>query len=84
MVRDTPRPTVLPTLPSFVPGARGTDPLLIPDQVALMLGVTRGTLEVWRSTRRYPLAFVKVGRLVRYRLSAVEHFIVSRTDEAGA
>jgi len=56
----------------------GSD-LLSPADAAAYLGVTVGTLEVWRCTRRYPLSFVKVGRLVRYRRAALEAFIVSRT-----
>lgn len=56
-----------------------TDPLLTEDQAAELLGVAPATLQVWRSTRRYPLDFVKVGRVVRYRSSAIETFINSRT-----
>lgn len=53
------------------------DPLLKPPQAAALLGVEVGTLEVWRSTKRYPLAFVKVGRAVRYRLSAINAFLAA-------
>jgi hypothetical protein len=35
-------------------------------QTAAFLGVKRGTLSMWRYFHRYPLPFVKVGRLVRY------------------
>lgn len=55
------------------------DKLLDQDQAAKTLGVSPGTLQVWRSTKRYPLAFVKVGRLVRYRESALQAFIEART-----
>jgi len=34
---------------------------------AEILGVSPGTLSVWRSTGRYNLPFVKIGRKVRYR-----------------
>lgn len=54
------------------------DPLLTEQQAAALLGVQPTTLQVWRSTRRYPLAFIKVGRLVRYRLSALQAFLDSR------
>lgn len=57
------------------------DPLLNEVQAAEILGVKPATLQVWRSTRRYPLDYVKAGRLVRYRLSAVEKFIRTRTVE---
>lgn len=54
--------------------------LLRPEQAAEMLGVTSGTLSVWRSTRRYPLRFIRVGRHVRYRLSDIEEFLRLRTE----
>ncbi len=43
------------------------------------LDVKRGTLQVWRCTKRYPLPYVKVGRLVRYRMSDLEAFLQART-----
>jgi hypothetical protein len=43
------------------------------------LSVKRGTLQVWRSTKRYPLPYVKVGRLVRYRMSDLQAFLQART-----
>lgn len=43
------------------------------------LNVKRGTLQVWRCTKRYPLPYVKVGRLVRYRMSDLEAFLQART-----
>ena len=55
------------------------DPLLTAGQTAAALGVTVGTLQNWRHTGRYPLPYVKIGGLVKYRLSAVEHFAESRT-----
>jgi predicted DNA-binding transcriptional regulator AlpA len=58
------------------------DPLLTEAQVAEILDVKPTTLQVWRVTKRYPLAHVKVGRNVRYRRSAVEAFIACRTVAA--
>ena len=49
--------------------------LLTPAEVARHLGVTAGTLSVWRCTGRYPLRFIKVGRRVMYRQSDVENFV---------
>jgi excisionase family DNA binding protein len=46
---------------------------------AQYLQVSPGTLQVWRSTRRYPLPFVKIGRNVRYRLADLQAFLQSRT-----
>ncbi|MCG3122063.1 MAG: hypothetical protein GIKADHBN_00439 [Phycisphaerales bacterium] len=58
------------------------DPLLTPDDVARLLGVSVNTLNAWRVQRRH-LAFVSVGRLVRYRASDVQQFINSRVRKAG-
>ena len=58
------------------------DPLLSVEQAAQYLQVQRGTLEVWRSTKRYPLPYVKVGRNVRYRQSDLDKFLQLRTVSA--
>ena len=56
------------------------DSLLTQEQAAEILGVSPGTLEVWRSAKRYPgLIYVKVGRLVRYRRSDLLAWLESRT-----
>lgn len=47
---------------------------------ARYIGVKPGTLQVWRSTKRYDLPYIKVGRLVRYRQSALDAFLTSRTQ----
>lgn len=52
--------------------------LLTPRDVAEILGVSVETLNVWRATKRYPLPYVKSGRLVRYRQQDVDAFIASR------
>jgi hypothetical protein len=48
-------------------------------EAAQMLGVAESTLAVWACTKRYSLPFVKVGRLVKYRVADLEAFIDSRT-----
>lgn len=48
-------------------------------QAADALGVKPTTLAVWRSTGRYSLPFLKVGRLVKYRLSDLAEFLARRT-----
>jgi excisionase family DNA binding protein len=53
------------------------EPLLTPIEAAAILQISVGTLAVWRATKRYPLAYIKVGRSVRYRKSAVEEFITT-------
>jgi predicted DNA-binding transcriptional regulator AlpA len=58
-----------------------TNPLLTPKDVATRLGVSITTLATWRCTKRYALTYVKIGRLVRYRLADVEAFETSRLHE---
>jgi excisionase family DNA binding protein len=54
-------------------------PVVSEKEAAEILGVTHGTLSVWRCTRRYPLPYVKIGRSVRYRITDLEAFMQSRT-----
>ena len=54
------------------------NPLLSEEEAARQLGVKPATLQIWRSTRRYSLAYVKVGRNVRYRQTDVDAFIEAR------
>ena len=56
--------------------------LLSNEEAAAYLGVTPRTLEVWRCVKRYNIAYIKVGRLVRYKKAALDAFIESRTVEA--
>lgn len=58
--------------------------LLTSEETANWLGLkNKHTLEIWRSTKRYPeLEYIKVGRLVRYKREAVERFLDSRTISA--
>lgn len=48
-------------------------------EAAQILDLKPGTLQVWRSTKRYPLPYVKVGRLVRYRQNDIDEFLRGRT-----
>lgn len=61
-----------------------SDELLDEREAAQLLGITAGTLAVWRSTGRYDLEFVKIGRAVRYRRSALQTWMASRTRTATA
>lgn len=56
-----------------------TSELITPKTLSEELGVNEQTLSNWRSTKRYALPFIKCGRLVRYRRSDVDQFLVSRT-----
>lgn len=57
--------------------------LLPPEEVSKILGVTLGTLAVWRSTKRYALGYVKIGGKVRYHLSDICNFVESRHQNIG-
>lgn len=59
------------------------DPLFTPSETAEYIGVTEKTLAVWRCTGRYAIPFIKVGRLVKYRKSALDTFLDSRTHGGG-
>jgi DNA-binding transcriptional regulator YhcF (GntR family) len=58
------------------------DQLLTTREAAEELRVSPQTLEVWRCAKRYQLAYVKIGRNVFYRQSAILAFIASRTIAA--
>ena len=51
---------------------------------AAVLDVSPGTLSVWRSTGRYALPFLKVGRKVRYRRADLLAWLDKRTRTTGA
>lgn len=48
-------------------------------EAAKYLGVSPGTLEVWRATKRYGIPYIKVGRLIQYRKSDLDAFLAERT-----
>ena len=62
----------------------GRERFLTDNEVADWLGTTTSTLAIWRCTQRYNLAYVKVGRLVRYRESDVLDFLESRLVKPAA
>ena len=53
--------------------------LLNNDAAAAYIGVSPKTLPVWRSTQRYDLPFIKIGRLVRYRRSDLDEWLERQT-----
>jgi hypothetical protein len=74
------------TIKSDIAIALGYDPKNPPvqldeKQAAFALGLKVSTLSVWRSTGRYKLPFIKVGRLVRYRVSDLAEFLARHTTE---
>ncbi|MBB3170164.1 helix-turn-helix domain-containing protein [Simiduia aestuariiviva] len=60
-----------------------SDRLLTPLAASQELHVSEGTLSVWRSTGRYLLPYVKIGRKVRYRQSDIQTFIQRRVHNFG-
>lgn len=53
--------------------------LLSREEAAQYLGVKKQTLAAWAHTGRHDLPMVKVGRLVKYRLSDLEKWLAERT-----
>lgn len=78
--------TTIEAIKADIAAALGYDPKNPPVQVddkqaATALGIKASTLSVWRSTGRYNLPYMKVGRLVRYRLSDLAEFLARRISE---
>jgi excisionase family DNA binding protein len=63
----------------LTPHVKTQSDLLTRKQTAEYLGVTSRTLAVWACTKRYNLPFVKMGRLVKYRIADLDAFITRRT-----
>lgn len=61
---------------------QSTDPLFNPPEAAEYIGISKDTLSVWRCTGRYAIPYIKVGRLIRYRRSALDDFLNRRTRGA--
>jgi excisionase family DNA binding protein len=59
-----------------------SDEIYDTSQAAAYLGVTPRTLEVWRCTKRHKIPYIKVGRLVKYRKSALDAFLAKQTVDA--
>ena len=55
-----------------------SSPLYDPGKAAAFLGISKETLSVWRCTKRYGLPYIRVGRLIKYRLSDLTNFVESR------
>ncbi|MCC2866313.1 MAG: helix-turn-helix domain-containing protein [Candidatus Accumulibacter phosphatis] len=69
------------TIQSIIEATRD---LLDEKEAAQFLDNSPGTLSVWRSTGRYNLPFIKIGRNVRYRRSDLIAWLEKRTRETGA
>ena len=58
--------------------------LLTREEAAAYLGIAVQTLAVWKTTGRYDLPIVKVGRLAKYRRSDLDAFLTRRTPSLAA
>lgn len=67
------------SISNFVSSHKNQSNLLTNEEAAEYLGVAPNSLAVWRTTKRYQIPYVKVGRLVKYRLPDLEAFLNSRT-----
>lgn len=54
------------------------DRLVDEHEAASVLGLKRQTMAVWRSRGRGPM-FVRIGRLVKYRMSELSRYVDSNT-----
>jgi hypothetical protein len=52
--------------------------LLSTEHAAQHIGITPHTLTVWRCTKRQNIPYIKVGRLVKYRLADLEVWLETR------
>ena len=59
-------------------------PLLDPNQAAEFLGVTPGTLAVWRVTRKVEIPYVKIGSAVRYTKPALLEHVRNNTCKSSS
>jgi len=56
----------------------GSAKLVDQNEAAAFLGISAKTLATWRSERRYSLAYVRVGRAIRYEPAALLAFVQRR------
>lgn len=60
------------------------DHLLTTSEAANVLGLPPQTLVNWRCTGRYPLPYIRVGRLIRYRTADLNEWIETNRVVKGA
>ena len=56
----------------------GVKNLLTTSEAAKFLSIPARTLENWRCNQRYDLPYVKLGRIIRYRMADLENWVQGR------
>ncbi len=56
--------------------------LLNRKEAAEFLGLKTMTLASWKATKRYDLPVIKIGKLVRYRITDLVAFLERRTERS--
>ena len=74
---------VVPSANVVATKSHTSEALLTEQQTAEILKIKPSALQVWRSTGRYSLPFIKVGSLVRYRESDIRQWLADRTHIDG-
>lgn len=59
-----------------------TSKLLSPEELSEFLGISVGTLAVWRTNKTYPLPYIKVGSRIRYDREKVLVWLDSRKQNS--
>jgi excisionase family DNA binding protein len=67
----------LASQPAVEQTSERADLLTVPE-AAKFLGVAKQTLDIWRSSKRYNLPFLKVGRIVRYKRADLDRWLANR------
>ncbi len=65
----------------FPTASRFESNMLTSKQAAKYLGISSGTLAVWRCVKQYEIPYYKVGKSVRYRMEDLEKFMSDRRVE---
>jgi hypothetical protein len=75
---ETPR-SILGILDGVTLANLPDDSRLTPTQTAQILNVSKDTLQIWRSTGRHNLPYVKVGGRVNYRVGDIRDWLTRRS-----
>ena len=51
------------------------DKLLSNEEAAAYLGIKTNTLTIWRTTKRFEIPYIQIGRKIRYKKSDLDKFL---------